>query len=326
MSALHRRLMPVLLLAAAWLGPGAANACVTFTDVTLSQAYNPFAAGNYSQTFTVTGTRQYNGFYGWPTSYAATLDKLSSDPRPYNIYLIMDSDGGSGQQVMFNNPPAPGFPSDSQIDLYWAAGPGPNTITFQLQIQIPTGQDWASGTTDLVIGDYYKCGWSNNYPYAPAYRNSALTLHLNVISAVQASLVGQTLDFGELSSYTDAFIASAPGSITTRNTNLRVASSGPYQVTATSANTWAMTPNGGGATQANQKIRYQLQMLGQTVDSSKPTFTTVSCVRAGVGGQLIATTAKIQQGGVGKVASSTYQDVITITVTPVDGTGGSACS
>ncbi len=56
------------------------------------------------------------------------------------------------------------------------------------------------------------------------------------------------------------------------------------------------------------------------------TFTPVTCQRARVAAQLIATSAKIKQGGVGKVPSSLYQDAVMITVTPLDGSASKACS
>ncbi len=60
-----------------------------------------------------------------------------------------------------------------------------------------------------------------------------------------------------------------------------------------------------------------MRFLGQTRDSITPAFSPVVCARAGLAGQFLPITARLAEGGVGKVPSAAYRDTITVTVTPL---------
>jgi hypothetical protein len=138
-----------------------------------------------------------------------------------------------------------------------------------------------------------------------------------VLSALQASFVGPALDFGEIGGLTTAALPSTPNSVKQRTGSIRVASSGPYSVALTSANQFQMTYPGGSLATANQRIPYSLDFLGQTRTTASPTFTTVTCQRAGLSGQYLAVTPTLAEGGAGKAPAPNYQDILTVTVTPL---------
>ena len=99
--------------------------------------------------------------------------------------------------------------------------------------------------------------------------------------------------------------------------NVRVASSGPYTVRLSSANAYRMTYPGGSLGTAAQSIRYDTLFLGQTRNNASPTFTTVTCARAGTGGQNLPITVTLREGGLTKVPAPNYLDTLTVTVTPL---------
>ena len=71
---------------------------------------------------------------------------------------------------------------------------------------------------------------------------------------------------------------------------------------------------------AVQRLSYKALFLGQTVSNAAPTFTAVTCARAGVPAaqaDLLPIRATLLEGGDGKQLSPDYKDVITVTVSPL---------
>ena len=98
---------------------------------------------------------------------------------------------------------------------------------------------------------------------------------------------------------------------------IRVASTGPFTVSMTSANSYRMTYPGGNLATTAERIRYATRLLGQTRDSTNATFTTVACQRAGLTGENLPISVTLREGGQAKVPASAYRDTLTVTVTPL---------
>jgi len=199
------------------------------------------------------------------------------------------------------------------------------TVTFN--VVLPANLN-LEASQSLVFNIEYGCdGTGGGPPFSErAQAPNAFTLNINVLSALQASFVGPALDFGEVGQLTDA----DPDPV--RNANVRVASSGPYSVSLTSQNQYRMTYSGGTATTENQNLRYALTFLGQTRNPGDNTAITKTCVRAGLGnpplsgGVLLPMSATLLEGGIDETPSSSYLDVLTVTVSPLVATAsGSTC-
>jgi hypothetical protein len=194
-------------------------------------------------------------------------------------------------------------------------------VTFN--VTLPPNLD-LSASTSIVFDIEYGCnGTGGGPPFSE--RNTAtnaFTLSIKVLSALQASYVGAALDFGEVGDKTTADVLLAPGTYSTpaSGNNVRVLSSGPYKVEMESANTYRLTFPGGNPGTAVQRLNYKALFLGQTVSNSSPTFSAVTCARAGVPASeadLLPIRATLLEGGDGKQLSPDYKDVITVTVSPL---------
>jgi hypothetical protein len=187
---------------------------------------------------------------------------------------------------------------------------------------MPAGANLSPGIVSARFDVKYLC----DFALIASIRGTAqraFTLNSNVTSAVQASLVGVDPDFGEIGNLSDSDVSSAPPSKTQRRHFMRVASSGPYEVRVASQNQWRMTATGAPTSVPADRIRYRDELLGQTMDSTRPIFTPVSCRSSGITGENITLTATLTEGGQGKTVSSNYRDIVTITITPLAaGTNG----
>jgi hypothetical protein len=153
---------------------------------------------------------------------------------------------------------------------------------------------------------------------------------VTVLSALQASYVGAALDFGDVTAVTTA---SLPGTYV-RSGNIRVASSGAFEIKAHSQNNFRLVSSGGSSILPAQSLTYTANLVGQTkvgVSGNSPILTDISkvCSRAGIGGQLLPLTTTLTEGPMAASptkVTSVYSDILTITVTPqVDTVAGSPC-
>jgi hypothetical protein len=145
---------------------------------------------------------------------------------------------------------------------------------------------------------------------------NAISFPITVLSALQATYVGTALDFGDVGDVA-AGQTTGPTSI---NNHVRVRSSGPYSLTMTSQNGFKLTFPGGNLTQPLQTLLYSTKFVGQTRSAASPTFTTITCLRAGVPAaeaDILPLQATLLEGGQGKMAAANYSDILTITVTPL---------
>jgi hypothetical protein len=310
----------LLLLALLWVFPAPLHAqCVTLDPVVVSQPYNPMSATDYVAAFTVTAHR-VRPFLSSPAAEANFVFlRKTTDSRPYELFVLLDDGGAGGTNSVFNPPGPtvqPGNNDAAEVDLRFGSSFQPDTRTFDLQLRIPAGASLPAGDTDILLDVSYLCEFDLFFSQR-GVDPSAFRVRITVSSALQASLVGTELDFGEIGSLSTQAVGTAPLTTTQRRRFLRVASSGPYEVRAESQNAWRMTVTGAATSKPNEQIGYRFELLGQSVDATRRTFQPVLCRSAGTGGQLLPMTATLTEGGLGKAPSPTYRDIVTITVTPM---------
>jgi len=299
------------------LASGAAQAqCVTFDPVVLSGNFDPFnPSGTTVQTVSVTARRP--PAVGGKKTQEVDFIYLRRPDTPASLTVVQTSTGGQ----ILENPPGhvldPNNVNPNEVELNFGGVGQPDVKTFMVTITVPSGADLPAGTTDIYVDQKYYCKRTGGAADESGVIPNSLDIRINVLSALQASFVGPALDFGEIGTLATASLPSTPNSVKQRTGNVRVASSGPYSVALTSANQFRMTYAGGNLATANQRIPYQLDFLGQSKTTASPTFNTVTCSRAGLSGQYLAVTPTLLEGGAGKVPSPNYQDVLTVTVTPL---------
>lgn len=271
--------------------------------------YNPFTGSGFSQVqVTLNLTRFRSG---------------GQITRRVNFYFVQPAGSpsyaisSSGSSVLYTLPASRSLSLSSPLSgtIYrdFGASASPNTVAIPLVVTIPGNLNLTAGNP-IVFDIRYICdgagGMSN--VSSPATLTAAMTIKINVLSALQASYAGPALDFGEVGAVTDA---QAPTHSVAGN--VRVASSGPFTVSLSSANSYRMTYPGGSVGTNAQRIRYSTRFLGQTRTNSAPTFNTVACNRTGISGQNLPIAVTLQDGGATKTPAPNYRDTLTVTVTPL---------
>jgi hypothetical protein len=239
---------------------------------------------------------------------------------------------GLNQNIFYNTPgavpnitvPLPNTPIAGVLRWDYSGNNAASDIfTVTFNVILPPNLD-LNASTSLIFDIEYGCnGTGGGPPFSErATAPNAFTLSIHVLSALQASYVGANLDFGEVGDKTTPVVLLAPATYSTPATgnNIRVASSGPYKVEMTSQNIYRLTFPGGNPATALQSLKYKALFLGQTVTNATPTFTAVTCARAGVPAaeaDFLPIRATLLEGGDGKQLSPDYKDVITVTVSPL---------
>jgi hypothetical protein len=249
--------------------------------------------------------------------------------------------GGTGQNLYFQpGEAAPilsptGSPSiPNRTAFYNFNGNAPSNDSFQLTatVILPPNLNTAAGAT-IPLNLRYSCihGQGGNATVETGSRSNALIIDVTVLSALQASYVGPILDFGEVGDKTTTQVQAAPGTYT-RAGDIRVASSGAYEISMTSTNNYRLTFPGGNPSTPGQSLAYNATLAGVTRSgvSGGPvagqTPITKTCVAAGVGGILRPVSVTLTEGGSAKTPAPAYTDTLNVTVTPkVVGTVGSPC-
>ena len=312
----HTLILGLAAGAASLMAGSALAQCVTFDPVVLSGNFNPFSpTGTTVQTLTITAHRP--PAIGGKKTQEVNFIYLRRPDTPSSLAIIQTSTGAD----ILENPPGhvldPNNVNGNEVELNFGGVGQPDTQTFTVTVTVPSGADLAAGVTDLYLDLKYFCKRTGGTADEPGITSNSLDVRINVLSALQASFVGPALDFGEIGGLTTAALPSTPNSVKQRTGSIRVASSGPYSVALTSANQFQMTYPGGSLATPNQRIPYSLDFLGQTRTTASPTFTTVTCQRAGLSGQYLAVTPTLVEGGAGKAPAPNYQDILTVTVTPL---------
>jgi hypothetical protein len=288
---------------------------VGYDPVWVSQPYDPTSPNDYVASFTATARR---GSHTLATNYSALLLRHGDYRLLTEVYVLADDGSGAGNVAHERPGPSlePGLDDSGEIDLAFPSSNSVASRTVEMQLRIPAGTAIDPGIYEHVFDVKYLCDYQDGRPDRGNV-NRGFAIYLSVSSVVQASLVGSEPDFGEIGTLSTLDVAGAPASVTQRRHYMRVASTGPYQVDVTSQNGWRMTAGGAPTGNEGERIRYQYELLGQTLSSARPNFTPVRCAASGVSGENITLTATLTEGGQGKVPSPNYRDVVTITVTPM---------
>jgi len=296
---------------------------VHFDPVVLSKPYNPMEPDDYLMSFSATVHR---ASLNVDLAYSALLLRHGELRLPIEVYVITDGGSGGGGDVVFERPGPPlepGVDDAREIDFYFAGSLQADVQTAELQLRIPAGTAIDPGTFQAEFDVKYLC----NYADGRSDRgndNRGFRISFPVNTALQASLVGTEPDFGEIGTLSDTDVAAAGPSVNLRRHYLRVAATGPYEVMVVSQNSWRMTATGAPSGNAAERIAYRYELLDQQLDSGRPNFAPVICEASGVSGENIAMTATLTEGGLGKIPSPGYRDIVTITVTPLAATVGGA--
>lgn len=334
MRRMRNLLIAALAAAGTLAGAEAAQAAnplcgVSGTNVVSIGDYNPFS-GSAINTVPVnlTLTRFANG-----SAKTQTVNFVLTQPPGSPAYQITYN----GSNVLYTTPvPAGGQPevnsqAAGQIHYSFGGASHPDTATLPVVVTIPAGVDLSAG--DPIHFDIlYVCKGTGQMDdvTTPAVLPNAITLTLNVLSALQANYAGPALDFGEIGEMA-ADVSAVPTADKQRSGYFGVKSSGPYEVSVVSQNGYRLTYPGGDLGMANQRVGYTLGFLGQSVYPGSAAFAARRCTRAGVtAGQSLAITTTLREGGTGKTPAPNYRDVISVTFTPlavpVSGAAPTPCS
>lgn len=268
--------------------------------------FNPAPIANAAVTLNLTRFSNSNKKTQWVNYYF-------TQPAGSPAYQIMYQ----GQNVLYTEPGYAGAPPLSvqgtqvpgMIQTDFGGASQPDTKPQSFVVTIPPGVDLSAG--DPIRFDIrYVCkgtgGWGD--VSSPQIIADAITLQVNVLSALQASYVGAALDFGEIGDKATPEVLAAP---IIRNGAIRVASSGPYTVAMTSDNNFRLMAPGAST------IDYEARFLGQARSNANPTFMTTTCARAGISGQHLPISVTLKEGGQTKIPAPEYSDYLRVTVTPL---------
>ncbi len=188
-----------------------------------------------------------------------------------------------------------------------------------------------SASASLDFDVEYFCtgnGPGGNFNSTGVYRG-ALRFPIRVLSGLQASYSGGSLDFGEVGDKTTLGVIAAPATYT-KVGNVNVRSSGPYRIAMSSQNNYRLTFPGGtlpGTGTGGHVLLYEASFAGRVVNNSSPTFSPVVCQRAGLNTRQMPLRVVLKEGGQTKTPSPDYGDVLTITITPlVAGSAGNSAA
>jgi spore coat protein U-like protein len=286
------------------------NACSVSGATTASIGnYNPFTGSSFNQVQVTLNLTRYRSGFG----YTRRVNFYFVQPAGSPAYALRYQNSSVLYTLPATHSLSLFFPPSGTVFYDFGFSFSPNTVSIPLVVTIPAGVDLNAG--DPIVFDIrYICEGASGLQSigTPTTLAAAVTIRINVLSALQASYVGPALNFGEVGAVTDAVAPThtVAGAI-------RVASSGPYLVQMTSTNSYRMTYPGGNLSLDAQTIRYAAQFLGQTKDRAAPAFATVACTRAGISGQQLPLTVALREGGLTKVPSPDYADTLTVTITPL---------
>jgi len=327
------------LAVAAGASPGAAFAVgkcglTTVSGGVANLTYDPFNGSTTSINLTGVQLSRVNGAGGEKTANIEFYVKGTTAAQNGTVLIPISatgsgSGGPTGSNIFFGtnqSPPILNINAGSPAPgvFRWAFtgnNQASDVFTLNLTLQLPANLNINAGST-LPFDIVYSCnGTGGGGPFTDTGTvSNAIVVNVIVLSGLQASYVGTNLDFGEVGNLTTAQVLAAPATYTTPTTNyIRVASSGPYKIDVASQNNYKLTFSGGSLANANQTLAYKALFLGQQRTTASPTFTTVTCVRAGLDAAagILPIRATLLEGGQGKTPASVYSDTITVTVTPL---------
>jgi len=190
------------------------------------------------------------------------------------------------------------------------------SFAVTITIMLPSNLNLLASST-LPFDIYYTCEGGGS---ASQIIPNALVIPIQVISALQASYAGPAFDFGDIEPIATDGILAAPYAYTVTG-QIRVASSGPYNVEISSSNGYRLLAPGGDLTRADQSIAYQTAFLGRVLNPSNAQPLVVTCKHApgsAITADLLPLAVTLLEGGRQKQPSSTsYSDTLVISITPL---------
>lgn len=305
---------------------------ITGSATASAASYDPFNPTGLGTTAVQLSLRRVNGAGGQKTSVVnvylkgqnAAADGISIVPTSV---IVDGSFSGTGLNIFYNFAaaapivaPTSQSPSGSNRFLkieFTGNNAASDFATVIFNVTLPANLNLNASTT-LPFDAIFACSTTGGGQATQQTGSiaNAISFPITVLSALQASYVGTALDFGDVGQVA-AGQTTGPTSI---NNHIRVRSSGPYSLMLTSQNGYKLTFPGGNLADSLQTLRYNALFAGQTRSTASPTFTTVTCLRAGVPAaeaDILPLQATLVEGGQGKMAAPNYSDILTITVTPL---------
>jgi spore coat protein U-like protein len=214
------------------------------------------------------------------------------------------------------------FTGSGEVNYNFGGGNKPDTVTLpsQIKVTVPANVDLSAGRP-IEFDIVYVCDGTGSLRNitTPTKLSAAVKINVNVLSALQASYIGSVLNFGEVGKLSTAEVLAAPAQFTSPagTNNIRVASSGPYQIQLSSDHDFRLMFSGGSLTNDSHTLKYKLGFLNQTLATGS-TFQAVVCGKAGLGAVHLPIQARLLEGGQMKTpATGAHTDTITITVSPL---------
>lgn len=291
-----------------------------------SITYDPFSPSGLQSIDIPLALTRVVGTGGKKTGEAYLILTKPAGSPAYTVQATVPG-GSTYSNVLYDNNALPaGLPTISnvaqgQISLPFGGVAQPDTLTINIRVSVPANVNLSAGGT-IDFGIRYVCKGTGGLSdvLTPVDRPAAVSININVLSALRASFVGTALDFGELAQVT----AAQASTVKTASSNyVRVQSSGPYQVTlaveSTDTNPYTLTPDAAATNDTLQRIGYSLKFLGQTRSPSATTAITQTCARAGVGDAIedrLPLQGTLIDGGSNKTISPNYSEFLVVTITP----------
>ena len=303
---------------------------VTGANAVSLGTYNPFSpTGITNPSVSLTFTRNVASSGGGKTQ---EVNFYFTAPVGSPAYQLSDTTTGTGNLLYIaggSHPTLTTTGSDAGADnLPFGGASASDTITRTFAVTVPPNVDLTAGL-DIAFDIIYQCKGTGGFSdqSSDATLPGAISLHLVVVSALQAHYAGAALAFGDLTHVTT-------GGATTSaiNNHITVKSSGPYNVSIASANNSVGKPFrmmwDSAHTGANDTIQYSVHFLSQTLDHTTTGLAGgfTQCQKATLTGVNLPIYATLQEGGSTKTPAS-YSDSLVVTITPQDiPPAGAPCS
>lgn len=292
--------------------------------------YDPFApSGLQNITIPFTLNRAV-GSGGQKTQQVYFVLTQPAGGPAYQMQLTFPGGSTFSNFLYYANSVPGGLPTTSsntpgQVYYNFMGASQPDSVTANLTVTIPAFVNVNAGEP-IKFNVRYVCDGTGGMSdvTSPATLTDAVTINVNVISALRASFAGDfmesattgTLGFGEIGNITNATAASK---VTGANNHVLVQSNVPYAVKLESAGGYVMTVGGSPTADPLQKVGYNLKFLSQLRGPTNTTAINVDCLRAEIGDSLqdaLFMQAQLAEGGAGKAPSGNYRDTLTVTITP----------
>lgn len=289
--------------------------------------YDPFASTGISQlTVPLTLTRAVDSGGKKTQEVYFVLTQPVGGP---NITVQATTPGGTtySNVLYYENAVPSGLPKiqnnlQGQIEYQFGGAALPDTATIDIRITVPPGTNLAAHES-IQLNILYVCKGTGGMTdvLSPTPLTNAISININVLSALQASYAGTDLAFGEIGNVTNTQVTITPANYRTSPDNfIRVQSSGPYRVSLTSGNGYRMTYPTGSLANPVQRVNYALKFVGESRNEGATTAITKTCSAAGVGAAFedkLYLQATLREGGQGKQVAPDYRDLLTVTIEPL---------